>query len=147
MTTDVARIFPRRKAGETSISASKSVVTLSKKDISMMFHMKQGDAANMLGISLTALKKACRRVGIDKWPYVRATPTLQLVAPCKSDVDSILAFFQDSTKNGIQAERPEMPAQQSVHAEEEEGHWPRYLVACFDTTLLLEEALKHVESY
>mmetsp|Transcript_24458 Transcript_24458/g.55161 ORF Transcript_24458/g.55161 Transcript_24458/m.55161 type:complete len:140 (-) Transcript_24458:101-520(-) len=138
MTTDVARIFPRRKAGETPSASNKSVVTLSKKDISLLFHLKQGDAANRLGISLTALKKACRRVGIDKWPYVRATPTLQLVAPCKSDIDSILAFFEDPNENEIQLK---------VHGSpDEQSSWPRHLVAGFDTSLLLEEALRHVES-
>ena len=33
--------------------------------------LKQVDAATKLGISLTALKKACRRLGFDKWPYCR----------------------------------------------------------------------------
>ncbi|EKX47234.1 hypothetical protein GUITHDRAFT_107146 [Guillardia theta CCMP2712] len=33
--------------------------------------MRQTDAAVSLGISLTALKNACRRLGIRRWPYKR----------------------------------------------------------------------------
>ncbi|EKX44479.1 hypothetical protein GUITHDRAFT_152975, partial [Guillardia theta CCMP2712] len=36
-----------------------------------LFHLRQGEAANHLGISLTALKNACKRLDIKKWPYVR----------------------------------------------------------------------------
>eukprot|EP00960_Hanusia_phi_P042745 755683-Hanusia_phi.AAC.2 len=33
--------------------------------------MQQREAADYLGISLTALKVACRRMGLPKWPYIR----------------------------------------------------------------------------
>ncbi|EKX49105.1 hypothetical protein GUITHDRAFT_105187 [Guillardia theta CCMP2712] len=33
--------------------------------------MRQEDAAKFLGISLTSLKKACRMLGIQRWPYAR----------------------------------------------------------------------------
>ncbi|EKX48070.1 hypothetical protein GUITHDRAFT_106150 [Guillardia theta CCMP2712] len=33
--------------------------------------MKQVDAAKTFGLSLTAFKSACRRVGIHRWPYLR----------------------------------------------------------------------------
>lgn len=44
---------------------------LSVRDIKSFFHMRQTDAASRMGISLTALKAACRRVGITRWPYSR----------------------------------------------------------------------------
>lgn len=33
-----------------------------------MFHYTVPRAANMLGISATALKSACRRLGVERWP-------------------------------------------------------------------------------
>eukprot|EP00960_Hanusia_phi_P037455 752962-Hanusia_phi.AAC.1 len=34
-------------------------------------HLTQREAADRLDISLTALKNACRKLGIAKWPYTR----------------------------------------------------------------------------
>ncbi|EKX49894.1 hypothetical protein GUITHDRAFT_104292 [Guillardia theta CCMP2712] len=37
--------------------------------LSSMFHMRQDNAARSLGVSLTSLKIACRRLGLSRWPY------------------------------------------------------------------------------
>ncbi len=34
-----------------------------------MFHLSSADAAGELGISINHLKRTCRRIGIDRWPY------------------------------------------------------------------------------
>ncbi|EKX38482.1 hypothetical protein GUITHDRAFT_115446 [Guillardia theta CCMP2712] len=60
------QIFPRRKQGE---EVRSKPVFLSESDVSSLFHLRQPDAANQLGISVTALKNACRRLGITEWPY------------------------------------------------------------------------------
>ncbi|EKX30977.1 hypothetical protein GUITHDRAFT_122818 [Guillardia theta CCMP2712] len=39
--------------------------------IRSLFYLKQEDAAVQLGISLTSLKTACRKLGISRWPYSR----------------------------------------------------------------------------
>eukprot|EP00960_Hanusia_phi_P067267 766586-Hanusia_phi.AAC.7 len=46
-------------------------VEIKREDIKQLQQLKQEDAAIKLGISLTALKKACRRLGFEKWPYCR----------------------------------------------------------------------------
>ncbi|EKX49428.1 hypothetical protein GUITHDRAFT_104957 [Guillardia theta CCMP2712] len=51
-----------------------SAVSLTYNDIVSLFHLRQIEAAEFLGISLTSLKKACRRVGVSKWPYSRTRP-------------------------------------------------------------------------
>mmetsp|Transcript_10094 Transcript_10094/g.23020 ORF Transcript_10094/g.23020 Transcript_10094/m.23020 type:complete len:189 (-) Transcript_10094:20-586(-) len=40
--------------------------------LSTMFHMRQDNAARALGVSLTSLKIACRRLGLSRWPYSAA---------------------------------------------------------------------------
>ncbi|EKX36739.1 hypothetical protein GUITHDRAFT_155138 [Guillardia theta CCMP2712] len=37
----------------------------------MYIHLPQAEAAHKLGISLSALKSVCRRVGLSRWPYKR----------------------------------------------------------------------------
>eukprot|EP00802_Teleaulax_amphioxeia_P018016 Tamp_18191.p2 GENE.Tamp_18191~~Tamp_18191.p2 ORF type:complete len:179 (-),score=17.89 Tamp_18191:337-873(-) len=39
--------------------------------IRALFDIPQPQAARTLGISLTALKKECRRIGVSRWPYQR----------------------------------------------------------------------------
>uniref|UniRef100_A0A7S0E9H0 RWP-RK domain-containing protein n=1 Tax=Hanusia phi TaxID=3032 RepID=A0A7S0E9H0_9CRYP len=59
---------PRCKPGKENSSAPISIdVAL----IQSLFHMRQSNAAEYLGISVTSLKTACRRMGINKWPYNR----------------------------------------------------------------------------
>ena len=79
------RIFPRRKVGEESTLAPKknrSPVCFDMMSISPFFDVPQSDAAKNLGISLTALKQVCRKLGLSRWPYVR---------PKKSKVNGVFA--------------------------------------------------------
>jgi len=46
-------------------------VKLDLNMISTLYNMRQEDAATTLGISLTSLKIACRRLGLKRWPNSR----------------------------------------------------------------------------
>jgi len=61
-------IFPRRKAGQHTRVNSKPVV-LNEKTLQQFFTLPLHEAAVKLGISATAMKSACRKLGIKKWPY------------------------------------------------------------------------------
>jgi hypothetical protein len=61
-------IFPRRKAGEPTRLNSKPVV-LNDSVLRQLFTLPLHEAAVRLGISATAMKSACRKLGIKKWPY------------------------------------------------------------------------------
>ncbi|EKX38107.1 hypothetical protein GUITHDRAFT_115661 [Guillardia theta CCMP2712] len=52
-------------------SNKRETVQLSRLLLSQLFHLRQQEAAHHLGISLTSLKTACRRLGLDRWPYTR----------------------------------------------------------------------------
>ncbi|EKX49951.1 hypothetical protein GUITHDRAFT_104346 [Guillardia theta CCMP2712] len=46
-------------------------VELDLSKIKSLFHLRQEEAAKTLCVSLTSLKVACRRLGINRWPYER----------------------------------------------------------------------------
>eukprot|EP00960_Hanusia_phi_P038793 753605-Hanusia_phi.AAC.3 len=52
-------------------SSDRQVIKLDVPILSQVFHLRQPEAAQLLGVSLTSLKSACRKLGIDRWPYVR----------------------------------------------------------------------------
>jgi hypothetical protein len=68
-------LFPRRKAGDSVFpEKGRLPVKVDRETIEAMFGMPQPDASRALGVSLTALKQVCRKLGIARWPYQR---------PCK----------------------------------------------------------------
>ena len=64
----VNTIFPRRKQGQHTRTNSQPVV-LNEATLSQLFTLPLHKAAMNLGISATAMKSACRKLGIKKWPY------------------------------------------------------------------------------
>ena len=71
---DRVYIFPRRKAGEDAspiVRNGRRPIELTREAIAAMFVMPQPAAAQELGVSLTALKQVCRRLGFTRWPYNR----------------------------------------------------------------------------
>mmetsp|Transcript_10274 Transcript_10274/g.26611 ORF Transcript_10274/g.26611 Transcript_10274/m.26611 type:complete len:292 (-) Transcript_10274:468-1343(-) len=65
---NMSLIFTRRRAGQ-SARASNEPVVLNRKRVQQLFDLPLKDAAALLGISMTALKKACRKIGVERWPY------------------------------------------------------------------------------
>mmetsp|Transcript_27052 Transcript_27052/g.43450 ORF Transcript_27052/g.43450 Transcript_27052/m.43450 type:complete len:463 (-) Transcript_27052:860-2248(-) len=73
------RIFPRRKLHEGEQGAANSEpkprgrppLKLGLKAVESQFSLPQKDAAASFGISLTAFKQVCRKLGINRWPYRR----------------------------------------------------------------------------
>lgn len=56
---------------QTNLAALRQAVTLDRDAIAQFFHMPIHDAARHLNICVTSLKKVCRRLGYDRWPYVK----------------------------------------------------------------------------
>ena len=50
----------------------RPAVRVSSAEIVALFYMPQPQAARRLGVSLSALKKECRRHAISRWPYKRS---------------------------------------------------------------------------
>ena len=62
------RIFPRRRKFETRNRRMPSIITV--QDVQALMTLSQREAAQELDISLTALKNACKKLGMGGWPYV-----------------------------------------------------------------------------
>jgi hypothetical protein len=75
--TERVHLYPRRKSGADAdavpFAKGRQPVELTRSVISAMFGMPQPYAARDLGISLTALKQVCRKLGIVRWPYMRSS--------------------------------------------------------------------------
>ncbi|EKX51101.1 hypothetical protein GUITHDRAFT_103020 [Guillardia theta CCMP2712] len=68
------RIFPRTKKGDLKKlhkTRGRAPLTFDIDYITSLFDVPQEKAAKTLGISLAAIKRACRQLGIERWPYKR----------------------------------------------------------------------------
>ena len=74
-TTEVKKelvIFPRRKAGQSKRQAdNEAPVKLTPESLEEIANIPLVAAAKKLGISKTALKNACRHLGLKRWPFRR----------------------------------------------------------------------------
>jgi len=72
---DTATFYPRRKAwssdqeGLKRTSSLPKPVVVSRGALEELMPLSLSQAALKVGLSPTTFKKACRRVGIGKWPY------------------------------------------------------------------------------
>jgi len=73
----VSKVIPRRKPGQ-SLEETKAVC-ISLETLERFSNIPLAKAAVALGISPTAMKKACRRLGITRWPHSTQA------APAKND--------------------------------------------------------------
>ncbi|EKX50470.1 hypothetical protein GUITHDRAFT_151158 [Guillardia theta CCMP2712] len=64
------KVCPRPR-GKPSTYSPVDPINLDLSSVRSLFHLTQTEAAETLGISLSSLKSACRRMGIRKWPYNR----------------------------------------------------------------------------
>jgi len=69
------KIFPRRKLGDDEDTVApfrgRVPMSLSLQTIQSKYAIPQKEAAQSLGISLTAFKQVCRKLGVIRWPYRR----------------------------------------------------------------------------
>jgi len=62
-----ALVLPRRKAEQDMLGRDTQAVLLTKSDLEKLMHLRLGDACKQLGLSVTAVKKVCRALGIHTW--------------------------------------------------------------------------------
>ena len=93
-------VIPRLKLGQ--MSSGSAPVKITRDTIGKFCNTTLGNAALALGISPTALKKACRKLGVTRWP---PTPPNGGSASALQDSDaaehSSEAAFQRSAQRGM----------------------------------------------
>eukprot|EP00293_Proteomonas_sulcata_P016786 CAMPEP_0184294452 /NCGR_PEP_ID=MMETSP1049-20130417/5644_1 /TAXON_ID=77928 /ORGANISM="Proteomonas sulcata, Strain CCMP704" /LENGTH=284 /DNA_ID=CAMNT_0026602743 /DNA_START=55 /DNA_END=909 /DNA_ORIENTATION=+ len=72
----LAAIFPRRKAGQNDFKAKRGrpALVVDRAFIESLLHLPLSEAAEEVGVCVTSLKRMCRKVGVQRWPYVRRFP-------------------------------------------------------------------------
>ncbi|EKX35087.1 hypothetical protein GUITHDRAFT_146763 [Guillardia theta CCMP2712] len=112
--------------------------------------MQQREAADFLGISLTALKVACRRMGLPKWPYIRKASAK---GSNTSDDESARTPGSDAESSSVVSERLWWPIDslQDKHKlafrdqEILERSLTSWGLSSVGQALWMDEALKHCE--
>ena len=87
-------LFPRRKLGGNIPCKRRAPVQIDLEALQGLYDMPQPEAARELGIALTTLKQACRKLGIKRWPYARKFPALTetiLTDTHRSELDNFCA--------------------------------------------------------
>ena len=71
-------LFPRRKAKELESEEppappkrNRNPTTFSREIIEPYLHLPLAQAAPAMGLSVSSVKRICRRLGIERWPYQR----------------------------------------------------------------------------
>jgi hypothetical protein len=91
---DAVNVAPRRKKiGETSVQRSADRIQISKELILSLASKPLAKAAQSVGISETALKRACRELGFQKWPRVSCDIEIKLEDLCRSSSASSSSSF------------------------------------------------------
>lgn len=78
----VSRVMPRRKAGQDA-KFIVAPVSITLETLETYASVPISKAATSLGISSTAMKKACRKLGVTRWPY--NSPSLSSTAAAASN--------------------------------------------------------------
>jgi hypothetical protein len=64
---NIIALYPRKKRGRAY--ATHEAVILDRKTLEKFYHLPLKEAATEFGICPTAIKTACRKLGLPKWPY------------------------------------------------------------------------------
>eukprot|EP00960_Hanusia_phi_P051571 760874-Hanusia_phi.AAC.2 len=73
-------LFPRRKVGQQVIPhKGRRPLVIDYSALQSLFGIPQLQASKRLGISLTAMKQLCRKLGVSRWPYQKPGKKEKLV--------------------------------------------------------------------
>ena len=80
----ISRVHPRRKRGQIQIK-QQAPVYVTQETINMLKLLPLPQAAASIGMSATALQRACRKLGVQRWPFrrrwVASSPSFITEAP------------------------------------------------------------------
>eukprot|EP00293_Proteomonas_sulcata_P000632 CAMPEP_0184320594 /NCGR_PEP_ID=MMETSP1049-20130417/114653_1 /TAXON_ID=77928 /ORGANISM="Proteomonas sulcata, Strain CCMP704" /LENGTH=418 /DNA_ID=CAMNT_0026641141 /DNA_START=166 /DNA_END=1422 /DNA_ORIENTATION=+ len=93
-----AKVFPRRKAGQSVRSTDKPII-VTRDMLVPYFGMPLRHAADHLGLCPTALKSVCRRLQIIRWPFkqCRRSPSASSGSTGSSEAVSETSSSTEST--------------------------------------------------
>eukprot|EP00960_Hanusia_phi_P065763 766204-Hanusia_phi.AAC.3 len=109
MSSPLLVVVSPRPRDEASSLLSPPPVPLSLPALQALFHLPQEIAARRLGMSVSSLKLACRKLGIRRWPYSRwALPPSQAPAPSAANEASELSN-KDIPRSAVSSDSSWLP--------------------------------------
>ena len=95
-------VIPRRKknAGAGSGAAKVKPIKIALDVLDRLSNLSLSQAADSLGISSTAMKKSCRKLGVLRWPYKSDQPSGGKPHFDDAYVRKIQRKYADSSKKG-----------------------------------------------
>ncbi|EKX31064.1 hypothetical protein GUITHDRAFT_122732 [Guillardia theta CCMP2712] len=144
--TDGPFVRVLQRSGEQQVPSPRRPAELTKQTLRPYLALSQTEAARSLGMSLSAFKRLCKKVGLEKWPYARRKGSSQLTERHKAK----LRQYEDEQFRGEEEE--EEQEEEVAEVEEEEAEHSMSLKAIgalreegwYDKELF-EEAMFHIQ--
>eukprot|EP00288_Rhodomonas_lens_P016429 CAMPEP_0177716696 /NCGR_PEP_ID=MMETSP0484_2-20121128/14643_1 /TAXON_ID=354590 /ORGANISM="Rhodomonas lens, Strain RHODO" /LENGTH=547 /DNA_ID=CAMNT_0019228735 /DNA_START=106 /DNA_END=1746 /DNA_ORIENTATION=- len=95
-----SKVFPRRKHGQDPTDSQRTPVLITLELLESFSSLSLTCAAAKLGISPTAVKKACRKLGVQRWPY-RKHAEQQVEASVQLDDAYVRKLYRKYSKSGV----------------------------------------------
>ena len=99
-----ATIFPRRKASKNLLATNQQPILLTREILKTLENQPLGTAAEKIGVSATAFKRACRNLGIERWAYQKASSATPGKQTRRRAPTTALAAAHRPTKTEAQAD-------------------------------------------
>mmetsp|Transcript_45899 Transcript_45899/g.71914 ORF Transcript_45899/g.71914 Transcript_45899/m.71914 type:complete len:620 (+) Transcript_45899:2-1861(+) len=136
------KIFPRRKNGQDAKDSLAGPVCITLEVLEQCADMSLCEFAKRHGISATAVKRACRKLGVQRWPYKKNGDQVQSMVTDGMDVES--AAWKMFRKYAAKASRESKKAHAKPAGDRLQlGSWQSQ--SC-DTSRIQSEAISPVNS-
>ncbi|EKX53856.1 hypothetical protein GUITHDRAFT_100822 [Guillardia theta CCMP2712] len=117
------RIFPRRKAFQDARPHKGKALMVDISTLQPLFGLPQEEASKLLGISVTAMKQLCRKLGVGRWPYQKPTHK-ERASPISQDFDAQISVSVVDEPSMLLCSLPEPIENVSFHSFEEQERRP-----------------------
>ena len=132
------RVYPRRmdRKSVRSTNIPQSPIVLTRKMLEPFFGRPLSEAAEHVGLSITALKSVCRKLGIRRWPYQQSKSRRKAGA-----ADAMSSSSSMSAANMVEVDALGAANKGEMHPQLDRGKCESSMDLCSGVGLIDESAL------
>ena len=132
------RVYPRRmdRKSVRSTNIPQSPIVLTRKMLEPFFGRPLSEAAEHVGLSITALKSVCRKLGIRRWPYQQSKSRRKAGA-----ADAMSSSSSMSAANMVEVDALGPANKDEMHPRLDRGKCESSMDLCSGVGLIVESAL------
>ena len=132
------RVYPRRmdRKSVRSTNIPQSPIVLTRKMLEPFFGRPLSEAAEHVGLSITALKSVCRKLGIRRWPYQQSKSRRKAGA-----ADAMSSSSSMSAANMVEVDALGAANKGEMHPRLDRGQCESPMDLCSGVGLIGESAL------